>query len=1327
MRILTGLVFAVMLASPALADDLDLGGKTLKRWDFATSAEGWLPTHSLAPFEAKDGVLHLRAIGPDPYTLCANAKAFDIPASDRQYVVIRAKVNQTGNAEFFWASSPTGEDTGFAPGKEVGFQVIADGAFHTYLVLPIWKDHITRLRFDPPDVPGVEVWVDYIAIMELPESPAPARPVFTFEQNREGWAPRSDVSAFTVKDGSLQVAGLPDRAPSLVSPAFAIAAQEVRFIQLRLSATRLRSLVLRFATKDDPEFDWGRAVSVPVNADGKAHSYLLPTSDIAGWSGEITRLELSLVGARGEPRASFDTIALTPAPVGPAAIVLSDLRLSGAVLWKGEHQKAEFTVQNAGGAPLEGVKVTWSSPMVAHSPLEVAGDPLAPGEAWQGALDFVPTKAGPQRLSLRAVASGVPPVEQTIEALVSEPLSGGDWIRHKGAYVDRVGSALWLVNEKIGAVFAKNAFGYGPVSLRVLDQDGWRQIGVLPDLGEVVTSREGQAAPQPLYPTSAKVVVGDGRKAAIEFSTDAAPGVVRVTFVLRKGGDLIDMDTTFTPRAKADLLAFRLPKVLAGDGAFGTGLKHGLFGGLEYLAGGERSSSTLDIAPPDNLRFAPHPNRVTLPAMAVASPAGDLVGLIWDATQRWDGPSLRSGSPRDGRAGPPRAESRGGADIRPTAVFASPNFLDNQPNHLMTLFVPSVPEWVNENSLAASKPYPLTPGKSLRLQAAIALARNADVLRIVRLWYDRFGAPALPDAPRDFREDVAFSLRSYEQVLWVPGQGWRGLLQWAPERNPRVALHYVLGEMLLGRDAPIANARQVAQQRMAGQADVDLAVHLGGLLSALHQARASAYSIMASQDEKGGWYFQPDAQHRPLGRPGDTTVGTVAGNVAHLLSAGRLLDDQRLIQSGEKGLAFMDQFTVPRGAQTWEVPLHTPDVLASANAVEACLSGYLATGNKRYLERAVFWAKTGIPFFYAWQAPEKGLEAMNYGCIPVFGATWYTGSWFGRIVQWCGLAYAHSVWRLAPYDHSFDWKRLAQGITTSAMIQQCPEPKYLGCYPDSIGMLDGSVSWGALLSPQLILDNVFSFLGRPPEAAVEKAALAGRSLAVVSAHELSNVTAAGTSVSFRIKYPAGWTSEAAVIGVSDPTAVLVNGKPVPRTSDLEIAATGYTYDESVAAVVIKIQHGAEADTVRVEGVRPAPEPAPVTRWDFNSTLGGWEPLHDLAPLERVDGALRARITGPDPFMAVAGLAVKAADYRGVRIRMRSAIEGDIEVLFAAGGQPIRAGASKTFKAIADDKFHDYEVDLSSVPGWTGLVTELRIDPAGKIGDVAEFDIIELFS
>jgi hypothetical protein len=37
------------------------------------------------------------------------------------------------------------------------------------------------------------------------------------------------------------------------------------------------------------------------------------------------------------------------------------------------------------------------------------------------------------------------------------------------------------------------------------------------------------------------------------------------------------------------------------------------------------------------------------------------------------------------------------------------------------------------------------------------------------------------------------------------------------------------------------------------------------------------------------------------------------------------------------------------------------------------------------------------------------------------------------------------------------------------------------------------------------------------------------------------------------------------------------------------------------------------------------------------------------------------------------------------------------------------------------------VDLSSVPSWTGLVTELRIDPAGKIGDVAEFDIIELFS
>ena len=46
------------------------------------------------------------------------------------------------------------------------------------------------------------------------------------------------------------------------------------------------------------------------------------------------------------------------------------------------------------------------------------------------------------------------------------------------------------------------------------------------------------------------------------------------------------------------------------------------------------------------------------------------LALYWDCMQKWDG-----------------------ANDRPAAVFASPNFIERQDNHLMGLFLPSVPNW----------------------------------------------------------------------------------------------------------------------------------------------------------------------------------------------------------------------------------------------------------------------------------------------------------------------------------------------------------------------------------------------------------------------------------------------------------------------------------------------------------------------------------------------------------------------------------------------------------------------------------------------------------
>jgi len=57
-----------------------------------------------------------------------------------------------------------------------------------------------------------------------------------------------------------------------------------------------------------------------------------------------------------------------------------------------------------------------------------------------------------------------------------------------------------------------------------------------------------------------------------------------------------------------------------------------------------------------------------------------------------------------------------------------------------------------------------------------------------------------------------------------------------------------------------------------------------------------------------------------------------------------------------------------------------------------------ATGDRRWLDRAIYWARTGLPFLFAYNRADT--PGMRYASIPVFGTTFYTHSWLGVPVQW---------------------------------------------------------------------------------------------------------------------------------------------------------------------------------------------------------------------------------------------------------------------------------------------------------------------------------------
>jgi hypothetical protein len=1308
---------AALLSLPIPSANAQAEPKTLVRWNFAQSAQGWFAAHAVAPLAVRDGALRVSVISEDPYVICGDGPCFDIQASDRQAVVIRAKVKHSGGAEFFWASTVAGKDLGFAAGKEIAFNMIADGRFHTYRVFPLWRDRVTRLRFDPPGDKGQEVWIDYVAIEEYPAAATlPREPVWDFRHGLQGFLPQSDIDSFALRGGRLELTALGGQQPALLSPPLEGDAKVLRYLTIRVALTGVEQIVVCFAA-EDAKFG-PRQITVPAIADGKLHTYLVETTEGVGEAKTIARLRINCTTGKKPAAIALQSVALASQPSGPPEVTL-DVTPQNATAFTGMPRRFRFATQNVGGQALGPVRVTATSPAFGRTQLVVDGpQSLAPGEKWIGSAEIAPVVAGQAPMQVRVSAPPAPPVTLETRLVVSRGVDLMALPHHHAARAVNASNAIWISNDRVGLALAHNRQGYGPALLCVW-RGLWKPVATIPALGELTAADKG-AAPLRIWPKRANLRIG--RDAAIVELRDAvavgqARGAVKVIIRVATTAPDIEVELTFAPSRAGRLLRFAGPALLAGDPdpAFDGEQEQALLPGLEWLVTGEHSSSTLDIAPPGNIRFAPDPNRITVPLMAVAAPGGGVVGIGWDMMQPWDGAN------------------------RPNAVFASPNFLEHQDNHLMQLFVPTIPRWTDENHLAADRPYELRPGQPLVLRQRIfALppleggAASPDLIQgpqdgvrdAVRWWYARYGAPPLPNLPRSYDADIALSIRGYEDVLYVKGKGWMPVKGWVPDNSPRVALYYILAAQALGKRAPYPDLERRALDRVGAHRDLSLAAHVGGIAQPLFDLRSNAYAIASSQDDKGGWYFQPDPEHRPLGEPGKTTVGTVAANVATLLRAARMFHDPRLLAAGVKGLAFMEQFRIPRGAQVWEVPLHTPDILAAGYAVDACLAGYLATGDEAHRRRAVYWAEAGLPFLYTWQAPDKGLEAMRYGCIPVFGATWYTGSWFGRIVQWCGLAYATSLLRLAEYDKSLDWRRLAEGVTRSGIIQQRTEKEYLGLYPDSIGMLDGSVSWGAMLSPGLILDNVFPLIGRNLDPNIETPTLDGEPLTILAAGELSTIQAAGDEVSFSLSYPAGQFMYATLVGVSAPTEVRAAGTPIAQVAEFG-ASPGYRYDSTLGVLEIKLRRTPGETPVIVRGVKVFRGEGPRGAWDFASGSQGWQAMHSLAPVKIEGAVLVTTIAGDDPFMGVTGLEASTADYGGVRIRLRATHGGGAQLFFAAGGHGASAASCADFMVLGDGEFHDCLIDLRRHPLWRGTVTALRIDPPGQVGDRIEIASVVL--
>ena len=351
-------------------------------------------------------------------------------------------------------------------------------------------------------------------------------------------------------------------------------------------------------------------------------------------------------------------------------------------------------------------------------------------------------------------------------------------------------------------------------------------------------------------------------------------------------------------------------------------------------------------------------------------------------------------------------------DMSCQSVFASPNFFDGSDDHRMSL-------------------------KAKSIDAAIRVGIDESVEQSVLWAVKRWGLPELPRRPRSSEEQNKLCLKAFDGPLKGPG-GWGHCAEGRWPREP-FADHASTVWRLSGGipelpriQAGGAHVPNIAIYFVTGRAEQWLKEHkrrVQGLIDAQQSDGSFRYS---------GKYLR--------GHFEDTSSGYCAHKAFLLLDYARITGDERALESGVRTLEYMKRFRTPRGAQTWELSLHTPDILASAYLVWAYVLGYELSGNSDYIAQARRWALSGIPFVYLW-----GEEpVMKYATIAVYGASdWRGPNWMGLPVQWCGLTYAYAVNLLAAHDNTLEWRKLSKGILTAAEQMQYVSGDTIGCLPDS--------------------------------------------------------------------------------------------------------------------------------------------------------------------------------------------------------------------------------------------------------------------------------------
>jgi hypothetical protein len=197
---------------------------------------------------------------------------------------------------------------------------------------------------------------------------------------------------------------------------------------------------------------------------------------------------------------------------------------------------------------------------------------------------------------------------------------------------------------------------------------------------------------------------------------------------------------------------------------------------------------------------------------------------------------------------------------------------------------------------------------------------------------------------------------------------------------------------------------------------------------------------------------------------------------------------------------------------------------------------------------------------------------MYSASIPVFGTSFYTHSWFGVPVQWCGLVYAYYLQRLARKSQQKDWGKIAEAITISAAYQQWTDGDLKGTYPDGFYnyCTEGR---GPHLNPENIMANLYALRDLDPDVSTAIIRRKNWRVHISSGAKIENKQwLQSGQLNYRLRYVQHETSYTIIVGLGfAPSVVKAANQELSLVDSLD-HASGWLYRPEKEMLFIKYTH-----------------------------------------------------------------------------------------------------------------------------------------------------------